>query len=275
MTTMRTFVAAIAASALLMLSRAEAAPASDPEQSPVDAFAPGATVTANASALELLVGAAEAGNAQAMNFLGVLFATGSQVPRDYPMALYWFQKAIDGGSSDAMDNLGRMYLVGMGVPRDYVNAFRWFEHSAAHGNVHSMYSVAVMADEGLGTSRDPKLARTLYRQAAKSGFVSAMIWVGDDYARGAVNERDVVEAYAWLQLALQSNVQEELQIKLLAKIEHLGARLPAERRDAARARATHLAELLRGRALSGPREATTLARSSFVSTESDRIATFR
>ena len=124
------------------------------------------------------------------------------------MALHWFQKAIDRGSSDAMNNLARMYLVGMGVPRDYVNALRWFERSAAHGNVHSMYSAAVMAEEGLGTSRDPKLARTMYRQAAKSGVVPAMIWVGDDYARGATDERDLVEAYAWLELALQSNVQE-------------------------------------------------------------------
>jgi hypothetical protein len=89
-----------------------------------------------------------------------------------------------------------------------------------------------------------------------------MIWVGDDYARRAIDERDLVEAYAWLELALQSNVQEELQIKLLAKIDHLGVRLPADRRDAARTRAMHLAELLRSRVLSGPREAATLTRSS-------------
>ena len=265
MTTMRNFVAAIAASALLILSSAEAAPVSDPEGSPVDASALGAAVRANA--IELLVGAAEAGHTEAMNVLGVLYAIGSQVPRDYPMALYWFQKAVDRGSSDAMNNLARMYLVGTGVPRDYVNALRWFERSAAHRNVHSMYSAAVMAEEGLGTSRDPKLARTMYRQAAKSGVVPAMIWVGDDYSRGATNERDLVEGYAWLELALQSNVREEIQIKLLAKIDRLGVRLPADRRDAARARAMHLAELLRSRPLSGPREAATLTRSSYVSSQ--------
>ena len=98
-----------------------------------------------------------------MNFLGVLYAIGTQVPRDYPMALYWFQKAIDRGSSDAMNNLARMYLVGMGVPRDYVNALRWFERSAAHGNVHSMFSVAVMA-------RAPDFAR----QVAMSAKLSRM-----------------------------------------------------------------------------------------------------
>jgi TPR repeat protein len=202
-----------------------------------------------------------------MNFLGVLYAIGAQAPRDYPMALYWFQKAIDRGSSDAMDNLAGMYPVGMGVSRDYVNALRWFERSAPHGSVHGIYSVAVMAEEGLGTSRDPKLARTMYRQAAKSGFVPAMIWVGDDYVRGATNERDLVEAYAWLELALQSNVPGELQIKLLAKIDHLGVHLPTDLRDAARTRALGLAELLRRRVLLLPREPATLTRSSYASSQ--------
>jgi len=43
----------------------------------------------------------------------------------------------------------------------------------------------------------------MYRQAAKSGLVPAMIWVSDDDARGASNARDLVEAYAWLELASQ------------------------------------------------------------------------
>ena len=58
MTTTRTFVAAIAASALLMLSSAEAAPVGDPEGSPVDASTLGAAVLANASALAVTMTAA-------------------------------------------------------------------------------------------------------------------------------------------------------------------------------------------------------------------------
>ena len=42
MTTARTFVATIAASALLMLSRAEVSPVNEPEGSPLDASALGA-----------------------------------------------------------------------------------------------------------------------------------------------------------------------------------------------------------------------------------------
>jgi len=99
-----------------------------------------------------------------------------------------------------------------------------------------------------------------------------MIWVSDDYARGASNACDLVEAYAWLELASQSNVQEELQIKILAKLDHIGARLPADRRDAARTRVMHLAELLRSRAPSGSREAATLTRSRLEPVNMQRVA---
>jgi TPR repeat protein len=105
------------------------------------------------------------------------------------------------------------------------------------------------------------------RQAAKSGFVPAMIWVGDDHARGAIDERDLVEAYAWLETALQSNAQKELEIQLLAKIDRLGVRLPADRRDAPRTRAMHLAEPMRSRVLLGPRKTATLARAPYASSQ--------
>ena len=85
MTTPRTFLAAIAASAFFIMPTAEAAPVSVPEGSPVDAVALAAAVRANANGLELLVGAAEAGSTEAMNFLGVLYAIGTQVPRDFPI----------------------------------------------------------------------------------------------------------------------------------------------------------------------------------------------
>ena len=64
-----------------MLASAEAAPVSDPEGSPVDASALGAAVRANASVLELLVGAAEAGNTEAMNFAQALLGVVHARPR--------------------------------------------------------------------------------------------------------------------------------------------------------------------------------------------------
>ncbi|HUH94548.1 MAG TPA: tetratricopeptide repeat protein [Casimicrobiaceae bacterium] len=182
-----------------------------------------------------------------MNLLGVLYTTGTQVPRDTTMALYWFQKAIDGGSADAMDNLGTMYFFGIGLSRDPVNALRWFQRSAVHGNVHSTYSVAVMAEKGLGTERNLPLAQTMYRRAAESGFTPARISEG--YVGGSGGKRDLVEAYAWLQVAMQSGLPEELQIAAFASMEDLERRLVPQRRDDARVRAARIVALLKRRAL--------------------------
>ena len=247
MKSLRNFVAATAASALLSVSQAEGAVAGDSERYALNASTPVAAAAANQVVFDVLVAQAEGGDLEAMNYLGVLYVMGGQVSRDYSEALFWFQKAIDGGSSNAMNNLARMYVLGAGVPRDYANAFRWFARSAAGGNVHSMYSVTVLADEGLGTAPNLRLARTMYRRAAEHGYGAAMIKLSDDYARGVGGSRDLVEAYAWLQLALQVGAPAELQLEVLAKIEQLGARLVVDRRDEARARAGHLAELVRAR----------------------------
>jgi TPR repeat protein len=69
---------------------------SAPQQPPSITF-----VLPKSTVIETLVSVAETGNVDAMNLLGVLYMTGTQVARDTSMALYWFQKAIDGGSADA------------------------------------------------------------------------------------------------------------------------------------------------------------------------------
>lgn len=257
---LRILAATLAAIAVLTLSENEAAaqPAASNDSVDPSVQPPSVTLVLPKSiVVEALVGVAESGNVDAMNLLGILYTTGTQVPRDTSMALYWFQKAIDGGSANAMDNLATMYLFGIGLSRDPVNALRWFERAAARGNVHSTYSVAVMAEKGLGTSRNVQLARAMYRRAAESGFTPAMVRVSEDYARGSGEKRDLVEAYAWLQVALQSGLPEELQIAALARMEEFEARLAPERRDDARERATRIIALVKTRALPAERKAPT------------------
>lgn len=234
----------MATGALLAISGAQAAPQAPTRASAAhwDARQPAALTalpTAGANILQSLLDAAEAGDVEAMNLLGVLYILGVQVSSDYSKALDWFQKAIEGGSASAMHNLAQMYLYGIGLPRDYSNAFHWFRRSAAYGNVNSIYSAAVMAENGLGTPRDLRVSRALYHDAAESGFAPAMVRVSDELVRGAA-KRDLVEAYAWLQIASQSELPQELQIVVLSRMEDLGPRLGPDRRNDARARATQI-----------------------------------
>jgi TPR repeat protein len=243
---LRLLAGALAASAILALPAAHAAPVEDRQPNVVGGSPPAGVATPNQGEFDMLLRAVEAGNAEAMNILGVAYVVGTQVPRDYSRALYWFQKAADAGSSTAMNNLATVYLFGLGVPCNSANAFRWLERSAANGNVRSMYSVAVMADEGFGTSRDPRLARAMFRKAAESGYAPAMVRVSDDYARGSGVGLELVEAYAWLQVALAANTSEDLQISVLSRMERLEARLAPTRRDAARVRAAQLVATMKG-----------------------------
>jgi hypothetical protein len=86
--------------------------------------------------------------------------------------------------------------------------------------------------------------------------------VSDDYARRSAPKRDLIEAYAWLQVAWQSGLPEELQIAALSRREDLEARLGPALRDEARMRAAQLAALVKTRALPSESQAPTQAQPS-------------
>ena len=45
----------------------------------------------------------------------------------------WYRKAANQGDADAQNNLGLMYNKGQGVMEDYVEAYKWYSLSAAQG----------------------------------------------------------------------------------------------------------------------------------------------
>ncbi len=70
--------------------------------------------------------AAEQGDADAQNNLGLMYENGLGVLQNYAEAVRWFRKAADRGHIYVWFNLGRMYAEGLGVPQDYVQAHMWF-----------------------------------------------------------------------------------------------------------------------------------------------------
>ncbi len=81
-----------------------------------------------------LIAKAEQGNSQAMTELGVNYAKGIGVARDYDAAVYWWKQAAKQKNVDAYFNLGVMYLGNVSVY--YKNAYEsyaWFELAARNG----------------------------------------------------------------------------------------------------------------------------------------------
>lgn len=70
--------------------------------------------------------AAEQGDAVAQSSLGLAYARGQGVPRNYAEAAQWFRRAAEHGDAEAQFDLGIMYANGQGVPRDPVSAYKWW-----------------------------------------------------------------------------------------------------------------------------------------------------
>src|ERR1700688_2179006 len=84
----RMFIAAIAALILAMGFTAAAA-------EPVDDAVAAANRGDNATALRLLRPLADRGDAAAQYYLGLIYANGKGVQRDYAAAVTWYRKAAD------------------------------------------------------------------------------------------------------------------------------------------------------------------------------------
>ena len=86
------------------------------------------------AALRLLGSLAERGDAEAQSKLGVMYAGGKGVSRNYREAVKWYRLAAEQGDADARFYLGGMYFEGLGVLQDYIQAHMWWNLAAANGH---------------------------------------------------------------------------------------------------------------------------------------------
>lgn len=88
-----------------------------------------------AAAMEELRPAAIAGNAEAEELIGVMYASGLGVERDDIRAFEWYLRAAMKGHAGAQSGVGWYYEVGRGMPApDLVRAYTWYVLSAIGGD---------------------------------------------------------------------------------------------------------------------------------------------
>jgi TPR repeat protein len=66
--------------------------------------------------------------------LGWLYEYSRGVAQDYDKAREWYQKAADAGNAEAMYYLGGLYEYGKGFAQDYDKAREWYQKAANGGN---------------------------------------------------------------------------------------------------------------------------------------------
>ena len=89
--------------------------------------------------------------------------------KDYKTALRWYRQAAETGNAEAQDDVGLFYLMGMGVKKDPAEGARWLRKAAAQGNPVAERNLGVMYLQGIGVPADREEGIRWLRKAAAHG----------------------------------------------------------------------------------------------------------
>ena len=84
-----------------------------------------------------------------------MYRRGQGVPQDDKEALKWFRLAAEQGDAEAQNNLGVMYIEGQGVPQDNKEAVKWLRLSAEQRDEQAQINLALMHDDSLDCLNSP------------------------------------------------------------------------------------------------------------------------
>ena len=139
--------------------------------------------------------------------LGFCYATGQGVTKDAVEAAKWYRRAAEQNVLDAQFNLAGCYLHGEGVAKNYVEAFKWFHKAAEQNDRDAQFNLGLYYEIGQGVTKDQAEAVKWFRKAAEQNLGQAQINLGVAYAKGEGVPKDYVEGYKWLILAAAQGLE--------------------------------------------------------------------
>lgn len=161
--------------------------------------------------------AAESGDPQAQDNLGLCYARGEDVAQDHVEAVKWFALSAKQGFAWGQYHLGFSYEEGHGVGRDPEKAAQWFRLAADQGLLQAQNDLGMCYEKGLGVRKQVAEAVRLYRCAAERGHDGAQYNLTMCYLEGIGVPQDHEAAHRWLRLA--SDQQCEEAVTALAELE--------------------------------------------------------
>ena len=151
-------------------------------------------------AYKYLKKAADLGDGDSMNDIGVLYSEGNGVKKDMESSTLWYRKAAEAGNVWGLSNLGSNYLE-MG---DTLTAFSYFKEAAEKGHRVSLQVVGDYYYYGLpGVTQSDKEAQICYEKAYERGErqdISKKL--GRLYRKNFINDwksSNYDSAYKWCQ----------------------------------------------------------------------------
>jgi hypothetical protein len=128
-----------------------------------------------------LLPCADAGNAEAQNYIGLMCLEGLGVEKDATKAFTYLELAAKNNNAVAQFNLGNMYREGKGCAINMIKAVEWFQKAADNKNSRAAYSLGYMYLKGYGVPQDYAVAVSWFE---KSTFPMAKHWLGVCYYLG-------------------------------------------------------------------------------------------
>lgn len=155
-------------------------------------------------ALQLYLQAARLGDADAQYIAGGMYFKGQGTTADFQQAFKLLYQAARNGKStpESQKLLAQAFIVGDPVPKNYPEAVKWYQQAAVRGDRDAQNELAFLYFVGRGVEQDLAKAHDLFRQAALNGLPLAQYNLGIMlYTGNGVEQADLVEAYAWFNLA--------------------------------------------------------------------------
>jgi TPR repeat protein len=146
--------------------------------------------------------AADAGNAEAHYWVGVMHAAGDGTDKSMEQALQSWRQSAEAGHGPALGALAMAYASGSGVDKDMAEAVRWARLGAQKNDMHSQSVLgrAYLIGAG-GLPRNVREFVNWTRRAALQGERAAQAILGRAYSEGLGVPQDYVQAHMWLNLA--------------------------------------------------------------------------
>ena len=148
--------------------------------------------------IALYKNAIAAGDAMAMNNLGVIYLESEEFESKKEQAIQYFEESAKLGNTLAMVNLGEIYRLGLAGKTDEEKAFRYYQKAAELGDSQGMFLLGCSYGDGIGVEKDDLLYFRWCYEAAYEGNSDAMGRIGRFYINGDLGFKDEVRGAEWI-----------------------------------------------------------------------------
>lgn len=184
-------------------------------------------------ALGYIEESSKAGFPPALNAVGDMLRLGAFVPKNIKRALDFYKSAADAGYAESAYAIADIYLNGVDLDRDMAQAMEWLKTSSKLGSSEAAYVLGFLHTRKKSPSaNDLSLAAEYFLLAANNWHEKAQLEYAMMLITGLAVEKNLVEAFKWLELSASTGLEEAHYLRAVVALEISAADAAHGRKDA-------------------------------------------